>query len=131
MQILPSKVLNEIFDAIDGCPHKTSKPNLSKLTDNELAISLFPECREWLEEAHRYDHTPETYISVYFYRTNDLAFQYRMIRYMELRPTKDNKELVNAWYRDLRKKRYASFDNDQPMLLPGVPDYPVFFLRPS
>ena len=129
MQRLPSKVLDEIFDAIDGlstvAPKQTHEV-LSKLTDNELAISLFPECREWLEEAHRYDHTPETYISVYFYRTNDLAFQYRMIRYMELRPTKDNKELVNAWYRDLRKKRYTSFDNDQHMLLPGVPNYPCY-----
>ena len=171
MQRLPSKVLDEIFDAIDGCPHKTSKhgrkcssleskhrrkcssleskPNLSKLSDNEaaflaassvsgeeipstipecskeeLAITLFPGCRDWLEKPHRYDHTPEMYISVHFNRTNDLERQYGMIRYMELRPTKDYKDIVEAWYRDLRTKRTHSFD-DKP-ILPGVPDYPVF-----
>lgn len=137
MQRLPSTVLDEIFDAIDDCPHKTSKhgrkcssleskPNLSKLSDNELAITLFPGCRDWLEKPHRYDHTPEMYISVHFNRTNDLERQYGMIRYMELRPTKDYKDIVEAWYRDLRTKRTHSFD-DKP-ILPGVPDYPVFSL---
>ena len=99
---------------------------LSELTDNELALTLFPDCRDWLEEDHRYDHTPEMYISVYFNRTNDLEHQYRMVRYMELRPTENNKNIVNAWYKDLRKKRSNSFD-DKP-ILPGVPDYPVFAL---
>ena len=124
MQRLPSMVLDEIFDAIDGCPHKTSKPNLSKLSDNELAITLFPACRDWLEKSHRYDHTPEMYISVHFNRTNDLEYQYGMIRYMELRPTKDYKDIVEAWYRDLRTKRTHSFD-DKP-ILPGVPNYPCY-----
>ena len=124
MQRLPSMVLDEIFDAIDDCPHKTSKPNLSKLSDNELAITLFPACRDWLLEPHRYDHTPEMYISVHFNRTNDLEYQYGMIRYMELRPTKDYKDIVEAWYRDLRTKRARSFD-DKP-ILPGVPNYPCY-----
>ena len=146
MQRLPSTVLDEIFDAIDGHPHKTSKhgrkcssleskhrrkcssleskPNLSKLSDNELAITLFPACRDWLEKSHRYDHTPEMYISVHFNRTNDLEYQYGMIRYMELRPTKDYKDIVEAWYRDLRTKRARSFD-DKP-ILPGVPNYPCY-----
>ena len=95
-------------------------------TSKELALTLFPECRDWLEEDHRYDHTPEMYISVYFNRTNDLAYQYRMVRYMELRPTENNKNIVIAWYKELRKKRSNSFD-DKP-ILPGVPDYPVFAL---
>lgn len=134
MQRLPSTVLDEIFDAIDDCPHKTSKPNLSKLSDstkgassygdNELAITLFPGCRDWLEKPHRYDHTPEMYISIHFNRTNDLQRQYGMIRYMELRPTKDYKDIVEAWYRDLRTKRTHSFD-DKP-ILPGVPNYPCY-----
>ena len=124
MQRLPSYVLDEIFDLIDAIETQPKMGDLSKLTDNELALTLFPECRDWLEENHRYDLTPEMYISAYFDRTNDLAYQYRMVRYMELRPTENNKNIVNAWYKDLRKKRSNTFDN-QP-ILPGVPDYPVF-----
>ena len=137
MQRLPSMVLDEIFDAIEaGCtevrlaravpkPKRLAKKvDLSKLSDNELAITLFPGCRDWLEKPHRYDHTPEMYISVHFNRTNDLQRQYGMIRYMELRPTEDNKNIVEAWYRDLRAKRTHSFD-DKP-ILPGVPNYPCY-----
>jgi hypothetical protein len=124
MQRLPSYVLDEIFDLIDAIETQAKMRDLSKLTDNELALTLFPECRDWLEENHRYDHTPEMYISAYFDRTNDLAYQYRMVRYMELRPTEANKNIVNAWYKDLRKKRSNTFDNKP--ILPGVPDYPVF-----
>ena len=122
----PTEVLDQIFDLIDAIEMRAKRKALSELTDNELALTLFPECRDWLEEDHRYDHTPEMYISVYFNRTNDLAYQYRMVRYMELRPTENNKNIVNAWYKDLRKKRSNSFD-DKP-ILPGVPDYPVFAL---
>ena len=122
----PTEVLDEIFDLMDAIEMRAKRKALSELTDNELALTLFPECRDWLEEDHRYDHTPEMYISVYFNRTNDLAYQYRMVRYMELRPTENNKNIVNAWYKDLRKKRSNSFD-DKP-ILPGVPDYPVFAL---
>ena len=126
MQSIPSDVLDELFDLIEGKRQCSAAPRVERkpLTDNELAISLFPECREWLEENHRYDHTPEMYISVYFNRTNDLEYQYRMVRYMELRPTEANKNIVNAWYKELRKKRSNSFDNKP--ILPGVPDYPVF-----
>ena len=149
MQSIPSDVLDEIFDLIEAAgtrslrdTSKEPKPKLSKIRDlskltdstkgassygdNELALTLFPECREWLEEDHRYDHTPEMYISAYFNRTNDLEYQYRMVRYMELRPTETNKNIVIAWYKELRKKRSNSFD-DKP-ILPGVPDYPVFAL---
>ena len=127
----PTEVLDEIFDLIDATapprkPLTDSTKGASSYGDNELALTLFPECRDWLEEDHRYDHTPEMYISVYFNRTNDLEHQYRMVRYMELRPTEDNKNIVNAWYKELRKKRSNSFD-DKP-ILPGVPDYPVFAL---
>ena len=122
----PTEVLDEIFDLMDAIEMRAKRTALSELTDNELALTLFPDCRDWLEEDHRYDHTPEMYISVYFNRTNDLAYQYRMVRYMELRPTENNKNIVNAWYKDLRKKRSNSFD-DKP-ILPGVPDYPVFAL---
>ena len=122
----PTEVLDEIFDLIDASEMRAKRKALSELTDNELALTLFPECRDWLEEDHRYDHTPEMYISVYFNRTNDLAYQYRMVRYMELRPTEANKNIVIAWYKELRKKRSNSFD-DKP-ILPGVPDYPVFAL---
>ena len=131
MQRIPSDVLDEIFDLIEAAGTRSlreisqeAKPNLSKLSDNDLALTLFPECRDWLEENHRYDHTPEMYISAYFNRTNDLEYQYRMVRYMELRPTETNKNIVNAWYKELRKKRSNSFD-DKP-ILPGVPDYPSF-----
>ena len=126
MQRIPSDVLDEIFDLIDASEMRAKRKALSELTDNELALTLFPECRDWLEEDHRYDHTPEMYISVYFNRTNDLEYQYRMVRYMELRPTEANKNIVIAWYKELRKKRSNSFD-DKP-ILPGVPDYPVFAL---
>ena len=127
MQRLPSTVLDELFDAIEAKPKRLAKKgDLSKLSDNELAITLFPGCRDWLLEPHRYDHTPEMYISVHFNRTNDLQRQYGMIRYMELRPTEDNKNIVEAWYRDLRRKRTNSFD-DKP-ILPGVPDYPMYKL---
>ena len=132
-----SQLLDEIFDLIDAIETQAKIRDscensrrlrvpaaLSKLTDNELALTLFPECRDWLEENHRYDHTPEMYISAYFNRTNDLEYQYRMVRYMELRPTGANKDIVNAWYKELRKKRSNSFDNKP--ILPGVPDYPVF-----
>ena len=122
----PTEVLDEIFDLMDAIEMRAKRKALSELTDNELALTLFPECRDWLEEDHRYGHTPEMYISVYFNRTNDLEYQYRMVRYMELRPTENNKNIVNAWYKDLRKKRSNSFD-DKP-ILPGVPDYPVFAL---
>ena len=122
----PTEVLDEIFDLMDAIEMRAPRKALSELTDNELALTLFPDCRDWLEEDHRYDHTPEMYISVYFNRTNDLEYQYRMVRYMELRPTEANKNIVNAWYKDLRKKRSNSFD-DKP-ILPGVPDYPVFAL---
>ena len=122
----PTEVLDEIFDLIDASEMRAKRKALSELTDNELALTLFPECRDWIEEDHRYDHTPEMYISVYFNRTNDLEHQYRMVRYMELRPTENNENIVNAWYKDLRKKRCNSFD-DKP-ILPGVPDYPVFAL---
>ena len=121
-----SQLLDEIFDLIDSIEMRAKIRDLSKLSDNEPALTLFPECREWLEENHRYDHTPEMYISAYFNRTNDLEYQYRMIRYMELRPTGANKDIVNAWYKELRKKRYNSFDNKP--ILPDVPDYPVFSL---
>ena len=130
----PTEVLDEIFDLMDAIEMRANRRSLSELTDstkgassygdNELALTLFPECRDWLEENHRYDHTPEMYISAYFNRTNDLAYQYRMVRYMELRPTEDHKNIVNAWYKELRKKRSNSFD-DKP-ILPDVPDYPVF-----
>ena len=122
----PTEVLDEIFDLIDASEMRAKRKALSELTDNELALTLFPECRDWIEEDHRYDHTPEMYISVYFNRTNDLAYQYRMVRYMELRPTEVNKNIVIAWYKELRKKRSNSFDNEP--ILPGVPDYPVFAL---
>ena len=113
----PDRVLDEIFFLID-------KSDSKKLTNEELAMSLFPDYREWLEGDHIYDRSPEMYISVYFNRTNDLAYQYQMIRYMELRPSKATNDLVKVWYKDLRKKRSRSFD-DKP-LLPGVPDYPAF-----
>ena len=122
----PTEVLDEIFDLIDASEMRAKRKALSELTDNELALTLFHECRDWLEEDHRYDHTPEMYISAYFNRTNDLEYQYRMVRYMELRPTEANKNIVIAWYKELRKKRSSSFD-DKP-ILPGVPDYPVFAL---
>ena len=122
----PTEVLDEIFDLMDAIEMRAKRTALSELTDNELALTLFPECRDWLEEDHRYDHTPEMYISAYFNRTNDLEYQYRMVRYMELRPTENNKNIVIAWYKELRKKRSNSFD-DKP-ILPGVPDYPVFAL---
>ena len=133
----PTEVLDEIFDLMDAIEMRAKRQAsceisrrlrvpaaLSELTDNELALTLFPDCRDWLEEDHRYDHTPEMYISVYFNRTNDLEYQYRMVRYMELRPTENNKNIVNAWYKELRKKRSNSFDNKP--ILPGVPDYPSF-----
>ena len=115
----PDRVLDEIFFLID-------KSDSSEKTSEELALSLFPGYRDWLEEDHIYERTPEMYISVYFNQTNDLAHQYGMIRYMELRPTEDNKNIVEAWYRDLRRKRTNSFD-DKP-ILPGVPDYPMYKL---
>ena len=123
----PDRVLDEIFFLID-------KSDSKKLSNEHLALSLFPDYRDWLEEDHIYERTPEMYISVYFNQTNDLAHQYQMIRYMELRqplagacnacPSKDTNDLVKAWYRELRKKRSRSFD-DKP-LLPGIPDYPAF-----
>ena len=113
----PDRVLDEIFFLID-------KSDSKKLTNEQLALSLFPGYRDWLEGDHIYDHSPEMYISVYFNQTNDLAHQYQMIRYMELRPSKATNDLVKVWYKDLRKKRSRSFD-DKP-LLPGVPDYPTF-----
>lgn len=113
----PDRVLDEIFFLID-------KSDSKKLSNEQLALSLFPGYRDWLEEDHIYDRSPEMYISVYFNQTNDLAYQYQMIRYMELRPSKATNDLVKAWYRELRKKRFRSFD-DKP-ILPGVPDYPCY-----
>ena len=126
----PDRVLDEIFFLIDKSDskkltttHRVSG-SLQCKTNEQLALSLFPGYRDWLEGDHIYDRSPEMYISVYFNQTNDLAYQYQMIRYMELCPSKDTNDLVKAWYRELRKKRFRSFD-DKP-ILPGVPDYPAF-----
>ena len=159
----PDRVLDEIFFLIDKSdssePSEAARDAASKKlttthrvsgslqckSNEQLAMSLFPGYREWLEGDHIYDRSPEMYISVYFNQTNDLAHQYQMIRYMELRqplvstegrsrprlagacnacPSKATNDLVKVWYKDLRKKRSRSFD-DKP-LLPGIPDYPAF-----
>ena len=126
----PDRVLDEIFFLIDKSDSKklsneqAASLAASEKTSEDLALSLFPDYRDWLEEDHIYERTPEMYISVYFNQTNDLVHQYQMIRYMELRPSKATNDLVKVWYRELRKKRSRSFD-DKP-LLPGIPDYPAF-----
>ena len=99
---------------------QTTLTDTAALADNELALSLFPECRWWLEEEHIYDHTPEMYISVYFWRIDDLRRQYNMIRYMELRPSAYFQEhYIDPWYYELRKRRYRSDE----FILPDVPDW--------